>query len=77
MMNDDDQRVTELEIKLSYQEQRIADLDDTVLAQSRRIDELESSLRAVEMAFHRLRAAGDGGEILGAYPDEDPVPNSG
>lgn len=77
-MNDDqDPRVIELEIKLSYQEQRIADLDETLLSQGRRIDELEDMLRAVRMAFERLRGQGEGAEVLGAYPDEDPVPNSG
>lgn len=78
MTNEDHPRVAELEIKLTYQEQRIADLDETVLAQSRRIDEIEDTLKAVKTALLRLRAeSGSGGEVLGAYPDEDPVPSSG
>lgn len=77
MSNPLEERVIELEIKLSYQEKRVADLDETVLAQSRRIDELEDMLKAVKVALQRLRASEGGGEVLGAYPEEDPVPNAG
>lgn len=77
MSNPVEERVVELEIKVSYQEKRIAELDDTVLAQSRRIDELEDMLRAVKTALQRLRESGEGGAVLGAYPEEDPVPHSG
>lgn len=77
MSNPAEERVTELEIKVSYQEKRLSDLDDTVLAQSRRIDELEDMLQAVKTALQRLRASDEGSEVLGAYPEEDPVPRSG
>jgi uncharacterized coiled-coil protein SlyX len=72
----DDARIVEIEIKLSYAEQRVADLDETVLEQSRRIDQLEETVRLLRVALTRMAQTGEG-EVLGAMPEDDPVPNSG
>lgn len=77
-MSEHEQRLVELEIKLSYTEERVSSLDGTIIEQRRHIDELTAELHAVKEAVRRLAARGGGeGEVLGAYDGDDPVPRSG
>jgi uncharacterized coiled-coil protein SlyX len=72
-----EERFTELEIRIAFQERRLAELDETVLAQGRVIDELYGNLQAVEEALKRMRSESSGGPVLGAFAEDDPVPSSG
>ena len=72
-----EERFTELEIRIAFQEKRLADLDETVLAQGRVIDELHGNLQAMEEALKRMLSGSSGGTVLGAFSEDDPVPSSG
>lgn len=72
-----DDRLTELEVKSAYQEQRLRTLDDVILEQSKRIDDLEKSVATLERALRRVRQEISAEHVSGAFPEEDPVPNSG
>lgn len=71
---DDDDRTTRLEIKAAYLEKLVADLDAVVREQA---DALEALKRVVERMQEKIAARGDEQEVLGAHPEEDPVPRSG
>lgn len=73
---DVDDRTTGLEIKVAYLEKQLADLDGVVREQA---DALEALKLVVERLQARVHEAQDqkAGEILGAHPEEDPVPRSG
>lgn len=56
-MSDDNGRIDELEIKLSFQEQVIAELNDVVTAQAGRLADLE---RQLQLIGTRLDSESDG-----------------
>ncbi len=63
-----DDRITELETRLAWQERLIGELNDALAAQQRQIDALEQALGQMR---DRLLAALDAGI---ARPDEDAPP---
>ncbi|MFK7914913.1 MAG: SlyX family protein [Pseudomonadales bacterium] len=60
-------RIDELEIKLSFQEQVIAELNDVVTAQS-------SRLAALERALQQLQSRVENNGAEGADPQPEPPP---
>lgn len=72
----DDERLVELEIKVAYQDRLLAELDSVVREQHARIDALEQLVRKLQESVVKARE-GKGEEVLGAFPEEDPVPRSG
>ena len=70
----DDDRTTRLEIKCAFLEKSIADLDAVVREQADALDALKG---LVERMQEKLAARGDDVEVLGAMPEDDPVPRSG
>jgi SlyX protein len=63
-MNDLEQRLIELEIRLTHQERLIDELNDVILTDNRRIGELENRLQSWQKFLDSL-----GPELL-ASPDE-------
>jgi SlyX protein len=63
-MNDLEQRLIELEIRLTHQERLIDELNDVILTDNRRIGELENRLQSWQKFLDTL-----GPELL-ASPDE-------
>ena len=63
-MDEREQRIIDLETRLTYQERLIEELNDVILTDNRRIDELEKRLNAWQKALDSL-----GPELL-ASPDE-------
>lgn len=72
-------RLIEVEIKLAFHEQTLADLSQTLIDKERRIGALEERMAHLEKAVRVLaqRAGAPPGEVLGAHPEDDPVPRSG
>lgn len=73
-------RFVELEIKTAYQEKRLVELEEVLVSQGRQIDELGDTVRLLQEALRRVRSerqASSGEAVLGALPEEDPVPRSG
>jgi len=63
-----DERLTELETKISYQEHLLGELNDVVTRQQRQIDRLEKELKRVQTHLK----AGSSSEL--ARPDEETPP---
>jgi SlyX protein len=63
-----EQRIIELETRLSYQDHTIEQLNEVVTAQQRQLDRLKDSLRAIRA---HLRDADDDGI---RHPDEETPP---
>ena len=63
-MNDSDQRLTELEIRITHQERLIEELSDVIHQESQRISDLERELRRLRQSLASL------GPELTASPDE-------
>jgi len=63
-MNKLEQRIIELEIRLTHQERLIEELNEVILTDNRRIGELENRLRSWQKVLDSL-----GPELL-ASPDE-------
>lgn len=72
-------RLVEVEVKLAFHEQTIADLSHALIEKERRIGALEQQVAHLEKAVRVLaqRAGAPVGEVLGAHPEDDPVPRSG
>ena len=71
--------IIEVEVKLAFHEQTIADLSHTLIEKEHRITALEEKVAHLEKAVLRLaqQAGSDQSEVLGAHPEQDPVPRSG
>ena len=69
----------EVEVKLAFHERTIADLSHTLIEKEQRITALEEKVAHLEKAVRLLaqRGSADQGEVLGAHPEQDPVPRSG
>ncbi len=65
-MNNED-RISELEIKLFYQEETIRELNGIVCEQQQRIDQLEKSMKAIASRFKDIIEA-----VGGKIPNEKP-----
>ena len=72
----DDERV---QVALAYLEKTVEDLSQTLVAKEKRLGELEERVERLETALRILarRREDGGGDVLGALPEEDPVPRSG
>ncbi|MBI1949548.1 MAG: SlyX family protein [Deltaproteobacteria bacterium] len=72
-------RLVEVEVKLAFHQQTIADLSQALVEKERRITALERQVEHLEKAMRVLaqRAGTSPGEVLGAHPEDDPVPRSG
>jgi uncharacterized coiled-coil protein SlyX len=72
-------RLVEVEIKLAFHERTVHDLSQALVEKERRITLLEEKVGHLERALHVLaqRTPADKGEVLGAHPEQDPVPRSG
>lgn len=72
-------RLVEVEVKLAFHEQTVSDLSQALVEKERRLSKLEEKVAHLEAALTRLaqRATGEQGEVLGAHPENDPVPRSG
>lgn len=72
-------RLVEVEVKLAFHQQTIADLSHALVEKERRITALERQVEHLEKAMRVLaqRAGTPQGEVLGAHPEDDPVPRSG
>src|SRR5688572_14925047 len=73
-----DRAVIALQEKFAFLEVTVDDLNRALVAKERTITDLERRVEALENALRSL-AARKGGEqeVLGAHPEEDPVPRSG
>jgi uncharacterized coiled-coil protein SlyX len=69
-------RLVEVEMKLAFQERAIEDLSAALIDKEKRISELEDSVKKLERALQIL-AQRRNEEVLGANPEDDPVPRSG
>ena len=70
--------LVDLEIKLAFQEKTIADLHEALLEKEKRIASLEDAVARIEKAMRILaQRTTTAGDVLGAHPEEDPVPRSG
>jgi len=65
-----DSRLTELEMKISYQDHVIGELNDVVTGQQKQIDQLESSV--LRLSEHLKQAGGSG---LARADEEVPPPH--
>jgi uncharacterized coiled-coil protein SlyX len=72
---DVDDRTTGLEIKVAYLEKQLADLDGVVREQADALDALKLVVERLQARVAQEQEAQ--GEILGAHPEQDPVPRSG
>jgi uncharacterized coiled-coil protein SlyX len=72
-------RVTELEVRIAFQEDSIATLSLALAERDRAIRTLEDDVRAVREAMRRMSATmpDDKSEIVGKYDVDDPVPRAG
>lgn len=77
-MNPPSDDLVDLQIKLSYAERRIDALNDALVEQSAVVADLVERLDASDRVVRALLAQlGVGAEVLGAMPEDDPVPSSG
>jgi uncharacterized coiled-coil protein SlyX len=68
----------ELEIKVAYQERAIEQLSEALIEKEKRITALEESVARIEKAMRILASrTTTAADVLGAHPEEDPVPRSG
>jgi len=74
-----DDRLIDLEIKLSYQEQTMQTLSQALVEKEARITALEESVSQIESALRILAQRQKGGdvEVAGKMDLDDPVPRSG
>lgn len=72
-------RLVEIEVKLAFHEQTIGDLSHALVDKERRLAALEERVEHLEGALRALaqRAGATPSEVLGAHPEDDPVPRSG
>ncbi len=73
------ERVTNLEVKLSYTEHTLDELNGVVIEQADLLARATTTLETMRKVVVEVRAhLGEGqGEVEGALPEQDPVPNSG
>lgn len=72
------ERVTNLEVKLSYAEDTLEKLNAVMIEQGDALEKATSTLEAMRRVVVEVRAQmGEAGEVEGALPEQDPVPNSG
>jgi uncharacterized coiled-coil protein SlyX len=68
----------ELEIKIAYQERAIEQLNEALVEKEKRIASLEEAVARIEKAMRILASrTTTAGDVVGAHPEEDPVPRSG
>ncbi|MCC7070114.1 MAG: SlyX family protein [Deltaproteobacteria bacterium] len=72
-------QLVEVEIKLAFHERTIADLSQALVDKERRISALEERVVHLERALRVVaqRTGAPPAEIVGAHPEDDPVPRSG
>ena len=71
-------RITTLEVKLAYTEYALGQLNDVVTEQADLLARTMGSVETMRKAVLEVREhLGDGGEVQGAMPETDPVPNVG
>jgi uncharacterized coiled-coil protein SlyX len=72
-------RMTELEMKVAFQQESIHALSTALAEKERAMRALESDMRAVHEAMRRVSAKmpEDTSEIVGKYDVDDPVPRAG
>lgn len=71
-------RVTNLEVKLSYAEDTLEKLNAVVVEQGDALESATKTLEAMRRVVVEVRAQmGEAGDVEGALPEQDPVPNSG
>ena len=66
-MRDDDERVTELEIRSAYQEQTIMQLNDALVRQQRQIDALLARMKWLEERLGQQQPTGDDAALAAPY----------
>lgn len=67
-----------IQVSVAYLEKTVADLSEALIAKEKRLRELEDRLERLEAALRILaRRNEQKNEVLGAIPEEDPVPRSG
>lgn len=78
-MSTDDERLTDLEVKLTYQEQSLEDLHQALVDKEKRITALEEHVERLEKALKILAERQRRGteEVGGKMDVDDPVPRSG
>jgi uncharacterized coiled-coil protein SlyX len=76
-MSDPENRLQELEMKVAFLEETLDDLNRGLVEEALRGSRLEGEIVVLKEALRRLSNKDAGQEILGAIPEEDPVPNSG
>jgi uncharacterized coiled-coil protein SlyX len=72
-----EKRLEDLEVRIAFQEKSFDDLNQALAEETQRSTRMEAEIHVLKEALRRLSSRGKEPEVLGAMPEDDPVPNSG